>query len=128
MIDMIIPLFFFMKERYGVEQAARNQSVYEINDLAVRQQVILGVNNAYVAYEQSRNQVLFLRDRQLPEATAAYKVALNAYANNGQGYNDLLVAQNQLRGLQVQLANAQSALAQNHAALLAAAGMDPIAN
>lgn len=127
-IDMVIPLFFFMKERYGVEQAARNQSAYEINDLAVRQQVILGVNNAYVAYEQSRNQVLFLRDRQLPEATAAYKVALNAYANNGQGYNDLLVAQNQLRGIQVQLANAQSALAQNHTALLAAAGMDPIAN
>ena len=125
--DIVIPLFFFMKERYGVEQAARNQSAYEINDLAVRQQIILGLNNAFVSYEQAKNQVLFLRDRQLPEATAAYKVALNAYANNGQGYNDLLVAQNQLRGLQVQLAIAQSNLAQNHAALLAAAGMDPIA-
>ena len=57
---------------------------------------------------------------------AAYKVALNAYANNGKGYNDLLVAQNQLRSLQVQLAVAESALAQNYAALLAASGKDPI--
>jgi len=127
-LDIIIPLFFFMKERYGVEQAARNQSAYEMNDLALRQQVILAVGNAHIAYEQSKNQVLFLRDRQLPEGTAAYKVALNAYANNGQGYNDLLVAQNQLRALQIQLAVAQSSLAQNYAALMAAAGMDPIAN
>ena len=125
-LDLIVPLFFFMKERYGVEQAVRNQNAYEMNDLALRQQVVLGVGSAHAAYEQSRNQVLFLRDRQVPESMAAYKVALNAYANNGKGYNDLLVAQNQLRSLQVQLAVAESALAQNYAALLAASGKDPI--
>lgn len=125
-LDLIVPLFFFMKERYGVEQAARNQSAYEMNDLSLRQQVVLGVGSAYAAYEQSRNQVLFLRDRQVPESQAAYKVALNAYANNGHGYNDLLVAQNQLRSLQVQLAIAESTLAQNYAALLAASGKEPI--
>ena len=125
-LDLIVPLFFFMKERYGVEQAARNQSAYEMNDASLRQQVVLGVGAAYASYEQARNQVLFLKDRQVPEGQAAYKVALNAYANNGKGYNDLLVAQNQLRSLQVQLAVAESALAQNYAALLAASGKDPI--
>ena len=124
--DIVVPLFFFMKERYGVEQAARNQSALEMNDIGLKQQVILSVDSAYASYEQSRSQVLFLRDRQIPEANAAYKVALSAYTNNGQGYSDLLVAQNQLKALQVQLAIADSSLAQNHAALLAAAGNDPI--
>ena len=125
-LDLVVPLFFFMKEKYGVEQAARAQSAYEMNDLSLRQQVVLAVDTAFATYEQSKNQVLFLRDRQVPEGQAAYKVALNSYANNGAGYNDLLVAQNQLRTLQVQLAVAESALAQNYAALLAAAGKDPI--
>ena len=125
-LDLIVPLFFFMKERYGVEQAARNQSAYEMNDMSLRQQVVLSVGSAFASYEQSKSQVLFLRDRQVPEGQAAYKVALNAYANNGKGYNDLLVAQNQLRSLQIQLAIAESALAQNYAALLAASGKDPI--
>lgn len=124
--DLIVPLYFFMKERYGVEQAVRNQNAYEMNDLSLRQQVVLGVGSAYALYEQSRNQVLFLKDRQVPESLAAYKVALNAYANNGRGYNDLLIAQNQLRSLQVQLAVAESTLAQNYAGLLAASGKDPI--
>ncbi len=126
--DVVIPLYFFMKERHGVEQAARNRNAYEANDIAVKQQVLLGVGSAYAIYEQAKNQVLFLRDRQIPEATAAYKVALNAYANNGQGFNDLLLAQNQLRGLQIQLAISDSNLAQAHAGLLAASGKDPIGN
>ena len=125
-VDIIVPLFFFMKERYGVEQAARNKNAFEMNDVSLRQQIVLGVDSAYASYEQARNQVLFLRDRQLPDALAAYKIAFTTYANNGQQYNDLMLAQTQLRNLQVQLAVNESNLAQNHAALLAAAGKDPI--
>lgn len=126
--DVVIPLYFFMKERYGVEQAARNKDAFEASDVSVKQQVLLGVDSAHASYEQAKSQVLFLRDRQIPEATAAYKVALTAYANNGQGFNDLLVAQNQLRSLQIQLAVADGNLAQAHAGLLAAAGKDPLGN
>ena len=124
-LDIVIPLYFFTKEKYGVEQARRNQASLEASNIASRQQVVLAVNTAYANYEQARNQVQFLRDRQVPQADAAYKVGLNQYANNGQGFNDVLTAQAQLRLLEIQLALAQSALLQSQATVLAAAGKEP---
>ena len=124
-LDIVIPLYFFTKEKYGVEQARRNQASLEASNIASRQQVVLAVNTAYANYEQARNQVQFLRDRQVPQADAAYKVGLNQYANNGQGFNDVLTAQTQLRLLEIQLAVAQSALLQSQATVLAAAGKEP---
>ena len=124
-LDIVIPLYFFTKEKYGVEQARRNQASLEASNIASRQQVVLAVNTAYANYEQARNQVQFLRDRQVPQADAAYKVGLNQYANNGQGFNDVLTAQTQLRLLEIQLALAQSALLQSQATVLAAAGKEP---
>jgi outer membrane protein TolC len=52
-------------------------------------------------------------------------VGLNQHANNGQGFNDVLTAQTQLRLLEIQLALAQSALLQSQATVLAAAGKEP---
>lgn len=124
-LDIVIPLYFFTKEKYGVEQARRTQASLEASSIASRQQVVLAVNTAYANYEQARNQVQFLRDRQVPQADAAYKVGLNQYANNGQGFNDVLTAQSQLRLLEIQLAVAQSALLQSQATVLAAAGKEP---
>lgn len=124
--DIIVPLFFFTKERYGVEQAVRNQYASQAADVSVRQQLLLAVQTNYANYEQAKSQYEFLLDRQLPEAEAAYKLALNSYANNGTGFNDLLTAQAQLRSLQVSLAVAQSNLLQAYAALLAASGKEPI--
>lgn len=125
-LDIVVPLFFFTKERYGVEQAVRTQYASQAADVSVRQQLLLAVETAYANYEQAKHQHQFLVERQLPEAEAAYKLALNSYANNGTGFNDLLTAQAQLRTLQVSLAVAQSNLLQAHAALLAASGKDPI--
>lgn len=124
-LDIVIPLYFFTKEKYGVEQARRNQASLEASSIASRQQIILAVNTAYANYEQAKNQVQFLRDRQVPQADAAYKVGLNQYANNGQGFNDVLTAQSQLRLLEIQLAVAQSVLLQSQATVLAAAGKEP---
>jgi hypothetical protein len=122
----VIPLYFFTKERYGVEQAMRNKSAAEASDISNRQQVILGVGTAFAAYEQSKRYTEFLRERQVPQAEAAYRVALAQYASNGAGFTDLLTAQVQLRGLEIQLAIAESNLLQSKANLFAAAGKDPI--
>ncbi len=103
-LDLIIPLSFLTKEKYGVEQAQRNQAAAEAGNISNRQQIVLAVNTAYAAYEQDKNQTQFLRDRQVPQADAAYKVGLTQYSNNGQGFNDLLTAQTQLRNLDVALA------------------------
>ena len=124
-LDLVIPLYFFTKEKYGVEQAQRNQAAAEAGNISNRQQIVLAVNSAYAAFEQAKNQNQFLRDRQVPQADAAYKVALTQYSNNGQGFNDLLTAQTQLRALEVQLAFAQSNLLQAQTVLLATAGKEP---
>ncbi len=123
--DIVIPLYFFMKEKYGVEQAVRKQAAVEATNVANRQQIILGVANAYTVFDQTKNRVQFIRDSQLPQADAAYKVALTQYSNNGQGFNDLLTAQNQLRVIQNQLTIAESDLLQAHAVLMVAAGREP---
>ena len=104
----------------------RNQGAAEANDVAAKQQVVLGVDSAFATYEQAKKYMEFLRDRQVPQADAAYRVAITQYANNGQGFSDLLTAQTQLRTLEIQLAIAKSNLLQAQAALLASAGKDPI--
>ena len=85
----------------------------------------MAVNTAYAAYELAKNQAQFLKDRQVPQADAAYKVGLTQYSNNGQGFNDLLTAQTQLRNLEIQLALAQSNLLQAQAILLVSSGKEP---
>jgi len=124
-LDLIIPLYFFTKEKYGVEQAIRNQASAEAGNISNRQQVVLAVNAAYAAYDQAKNQVQFLKERQVPQADAAYRVGLIQYSNNGQGFNDLLTAQTQLRSLEIQLALAEANLLQSQAVLLVSAGKEP---
>ena len=124
-LDIVIPLYFFTKEKYGVEQAMRNQASLEAGNIANRQQIVLAVNAAYANYEQAKNQTQFLRERQVPQADSAYRVGLTQYANNGQGFNDVLTAQTQLRLLEIQLALAESNLLQSQAVLLVAAGKEP---
>jgi outer membrane protein, heavy metal efflux system len=124
-LDLIIPLYFFTKEKYGVEQAQRNQAAAEASDISNRQQVVLAVNSAYAGYQQAKTAATFLKDRQVPQADAAYRVGLTQYSNNGQGFNDLLTAQTQLRNLEVQLALAEANLLQAQAVLLVTAGKEP---
>ncbi|WP_251374547.1 TolC family protein [Polynucleobacter sp. es-EL-1] len=124
-LDLIIPLYFFTKEKYGVEQAQRSQAAAEAGSVSSRQQIVLAVNSAYAYYDQARRQAQFLKERQLPQAGDAYQVSLTQYSNNGRGFNDLLIAQTQLRSLEVQLALAESNLLQAQAVLLATAGKEP---
>ena len=124
-LDLIIPLYFFTKEKYGVEQAMRNQASAEASNISNRQQIVLAVNSAYAAYQQAKTATTFLKERQVPQADAAYKVGLIQYSNNGQGFNDLLTAQTQLRNLEVQLALAEANLLQAQAVLMVTAGKEP---
>lgn len=68
---------------------------------------------------------VFKRSPSAPQADAAYKIGLTQYSNNGQGFNDLLTAQTQLRNLEVALAQAESKLLQAQAVLLVSAGKEP---
>ena len=124
-LDLIITLYFFTKEKYGVEQAQRNQAAAEAGNVSNRQQIVLAVNTSYATYEQAKNQAQFLKERQVTQADAAYKVGLTQYSNNGQVFNDLLTAQTQLRNLEIALAQAESNLLQTQAVLMVSAGKEP---
>lgn len=122
--DVILPTWFFQKEKAGVDQARANLIASRANDTANRQQILLGVASAYNTLEQARQQVAFLRDRQLPQAQAAWRLAIQNYANNGQAFSDLLLAQVNLRGAELGLLQAESAAVQSWASLVAAVGAE----
>lgn len=125
-LDIIIPFWFFTKEKYAVNQAVESQIATEANDVAVRQQTLLAVDTAYSTLRQSLAQLDFNRQRQLPQALAAYRVTMTHYASNNADFNDLLTAQGALKNAELAVAQAQATALQAYHALLAATGRSPV--
>ena len=124
-LDLVLPTWFFQKERAGVDQAKANLMANKAGDIATRQQVLLGVAMNYNTWLQARKQVEFIKERQLPEARVAWRLAMQNYANNNaQAFADLLTAQSNLRSTELSLLQAESSLAQTWAALEAAVGTE----
>lgn len=124
-LDMVMPTWFLQKERAGEDQARANLLANRANDLSARQQVLLGVASAHNTLLQARKQVDFIRDRQLPEAQVAWRLAMQNYAsNNNQAFADLLLAQTNLRNTELSLLQAESTAAQAWAGLEAAVGIE----
>jgi len=122
--DVIIPLYFFTKERYGVDEAVANKVASDANEQSVRQQTLLAVNTAHNNLRQAVNQMDFLRSRQLPEAMAAYKMAFTNYANNNADFTDLLTASTALKNAELAVAQAESDARQAYYTLAAAVGRE----
>jgi outer membrane protein TolC len=122
--DIIIPLFFFTKEKYGVDEAVANKVASEANDQSVRQQTLLAVDTAHNNLRQAVNQTDFLKRRQLPEAMAAYKLAFTNYANNNASFTDLLTASTALKNAELAVAQADSQARQAYYTLAAATGRE----
>ncbi|MBB6584281.1 TolC family protein [Ralstonia solanacearum] len=125
-LDIIIPFWFFTKEKYAVNQAVESRIATEANDVAVRQQTLLAVDTAYSTLRQSLAQLDFNRQRQLPQALAAYRVTMTHYASNNADFNDLLTAQGALKNAELAVAQAQATALQAYHALLAATGRSPV--
>ena len=71
-------------------------------------------------------QLKFGRERLLPQAQMAYRLALAGYSSNGgTAFSDLLTAQGSLRGAELALLQAQSAARQAYVSLSAAIGREP---
>lgn len=121
-VDLILPTWFFEREKAGVSEA--NAGVISAQagvELAWRQ-VQLEIANAYSRLQQVIKERELLQQRRLPEAQAAYRLALNSYANNAGDFNGLLLAQQNLRDTELSAAWVDSALQQAKAALDAAIG------
>lgn len=125
-LDIIIPFWFFTKEKSAVNQAVESQIATEANDVAVRQQTLLAVDTAYSTLRQTLAQLDFNQQRQLPQALAAYRVTMTHYASNNADFNDLLTAQGALKNAELAVAQAQATALQAYHALLAATGRSPV--
>lgn len=125
-LDVILPFWFWRKEKHGVEQAKYAYDASQAAQLSLVQQTELAVESAYNALAQAVKQVDFIRTRQLEEARAAYRLALTNYESGTTPFVNLLTAQDTLRTTELALAQGEANAAQAYQALTAAIGVDPM--
>ena len=125
-VTISLPTWGFSKERAAVGQAQAQLDEAKAGLTASLQQLDLGVANAYHGLETSLQQTRFTRERLLPEAQMAYRLALNGYGTNGgTSFSDLLTAQSSLHGTELSLIQAENSAVQAYISLVAAIGKDP---
>ena len=122
--DIILPTWFFAKERAGVAEANANLLASKAGDQSIKQQTRLMVDSIYNTLTQAVNQSKFIRTRQLEEAKTAFRLSLTNYANGGMAFADLLTAQNNLRTTELALIQAEYSGVQAYINLVAAVGVE----
>ncbi|MFI5303452.1 MAG: TolC family protein [Nitrospiria bacterium] len=122
--DIVFPLWFNRKEKYGVIQANATLEASQASDLSIRQQLRLAVDSAYNALSQAVNQTQFIKNHQIVEAKTAYRLALTNYSSGGAGFIDLLTSQNNFRISELGLAQSEISAIQAYANLVAALGTE----
>lgn len=123
-LDLILPTWFFKKEKAGVAAARANVMSSRFNEANLRMQTQLNVTSAYNTLRTGVNQYHFIERQQLPQARAAFRLGLTNYANNAATFTDLLTAQNNLSAAQLALVTAQSSVVTAYANLIQAIGAD----
>ncbi|MHB8481298.1 MAG: TolC family protein [Nitrospiria bacterium] len=122
--DIVFPLWFYRKEKYGVVQAEASLEASQANDISIRQQTRLAVDSAYNSLSQAVNQTKFIKTSQITVAKTAYRLALTNYSNGRTAFIDLLTAQNNLRATEIALAQSENNAVQAYANLAAAVGTE----
>jgi outer membrane protein, heavy metal efflux system len=122
--DIVLPTWFFTKERAAVAEANANLLANEANDQSIKQQTRLMIDSIYNTLTQAVNQSNFIKTRQLEEAKTAYRLSLTNYANGGTAFSDLLTAQSNLRATELALIQTEYSAVQAHINLVAAVGVE----
>jgi outer membrane protein TolC len=125
-VSFNLPTWGFRKEKAGLSQARALLDEAKAGQTSNLQQVDLNVANAYHGLETALQQVRFTRERLLPQAQMAYRLALTGYGSNGgTAFSDLLTAQSSLHDTELNLIQAQNTAVQAYIGLAAAIGKDP---
>jgi cobalt-zinc-cadmium efflux system outer membrane protein len=125
-VNINLPTWGFHKEKAGLNQARALLSEAAAGQQANLQQIDLSVANAYHNLETALQQLKFTRERLLPQAQAAYRLALTGYSSSGgTSFSDLLTAQTSLRNTELSLIQAENSALQAYIGLSAAIGRDP---
>jgi outer membrane protein TolC len=125
-VSVNLPTWGHEKERAGVGQARVQVKAAQAGRDSDLQQLDLAVANAYHSLETALQQVKFNRERLMPQAQMAYRLALSGYSSNGgTAFSDLLTAQSSLRAAELSLLQAQNSASQAYVSLIAAIGREP---
>jgi outer membrane protein TolC len=122
--DVVVPLWFFTKEKYGIDQAKAGLYASQAGRKSIRQQVRLAVDIAHNALLQAIKQMDFIRSRQITEARTAYRLSLVNYANGTMPFINLLTAQSNLKSTELALIQSENQTIQAYTNLVAAVGSD----
>src|ERR1700733_8903732 len=125
-VSVNLPTWGYQKERAGVGQARVQVKAAEAGRASDLQQLDLAVANAYHSLETALQQGKFNRERLMPQAQMAYRLALSGYSSNGgTAFADLLTAQSSLRAAELSLLQAQNSASQAYVSLAGAIGREP---
>jgi outer membrane protein TolC len=118
-LDIILPTWGFTKERASVDQARASLIASRANEQVVRQQMLLDLTTQHNLLLQAREQIHFLRARQLEQAQVAWRLARQSYSTNsgGRGFAEILLAQTNLRSTELALLQAEASAAQAWSAI-----------
>ncbi|MBL6749106.1 MAG: TolC family protein [Nevskia sp.] len=127
-VSLSLPSWGFRREGAALGQARAQLEATQAGQASNLQQLDLAVAAAYHGLETALQQLEFTRQRRLPQAQMAYRLALSAYGSDtAASFADLLTAQSALRGTEQDVVQARSAAVQAYLWLTAAIGRDPAA-
>ncbi len=104
-----LPIFFWQHQKGEVAEARHRELELSADYSSQLGQVILDVHTAYATAATSLRQVLYIRDRLLPEAREAYRIASTSYSLGGSSALDVLDAKRTLLDAESQYADALGA-------------------
>jgi outer membrane protein TolC len=123
-VGMTLPIWFEQKEKQLIGQARLQLDSARQSDESQRQQVRLGVQAAWLQWQQNLEQLRLYQGTILQQAQLAYRLALKNYSANQSSYLDVLSAFNAERTAQSNALLAQAGVWAAKVALLAATGDD----
>ena len=125
-LNINLPTWGFRKEKAGLGQARALLDEAHASQAFNLNQIDLSVANAYHSLETALRQLKFTRERLLPQAQLAYRLALTSYSSNGgTGFPDLLTAQSSLRDTELSQIQAENNAVQAYVSLTSSIGSDP---
>ena len=104
-----LPVFFWQHSKGEIAEARHRELELAATARDLRAQVAEDVRVSYAAAATALRQVVFLRDRLLPSAREAYRIASVSYGLGGSSALDVLDARRALRDAENQYADALAA-------------------
>jgi outer membrane protein, heavy metal efflux system len=124
-INATFPLYFESKEKNLISLSALQLQSAKEADENLKTQVLYSVEQAYLQWQQSLEQLKLIQERILEQTKVAFRLTLSNYSTGQANYIDLSNAYNQLKGAELSVLQAQTAALQAKLNLDTTIGQQP---